>query len=83
MPGQGLESHLRGQLLLVCGSEEMRVSGEVPCGGSGDEDSALGVLGCQGQWGSSVMPSLCRCEFRRLYPIQSLVTAVSRARLRE
>ena len=44
---QGLESHLRGQLLLVCGNEETTVSGGVPCGGSGDEDSVVGsVLGC-------------------------------------
>ena len=48
MPGQGLESHLRDQLLLVCGDGETTVSGGVPCSGSGDEDSALGgVLGCQ------------------------------------
>ena len=40
MPGR-LESHLRGQLLMVCGGEETTVSGGVPCGGSGDEDSVV------------------------------------------
>ena len=43
-----------------------------------------GVSGCvghQGQCGLSVMPSLCKCEFRWLCPIRSVVTAVSRARL--
>ena len=30
---------------------------------------------------SYVLPNLCRCELRRLWPICSLVTAVSRARL--
>ena len=48
MPGQDLESHLRGQLLLVCGDEETTVSGGVPCDGSGDENSVVeAVLGCQ------------------------------------
>ena len=42
-------------------------------GRGGDEDRVVvvGVLGCTGQWGSSVMPSLCRWEFRRLCPILS------------
>ena len=40
-------SHLRGQLLLVCRGGDMAVSGRVPCGGSGGEDSVVGgVLGC-------------------------------------
>ena len=33
--------------LLVCGGRETTVSGEVPSGGNGGEDSAIeGVLGC-------------------------------------
>ena len=42
-----------------------------------------GCVGHLGQWGSSVMPSLCRWEFRRLCPILTLVMAVSRVRLGE
>ena len=40
----GLESHLGGQLLLVCRGGERTVSGGVLCGGSDGKDSAVGVL---------------------------------------
>ena len=70
-PGQGFESHLRVQLLLVCGGGEMTVSEGVPCGGDWRGhcsrcSGVCGYVGHQGQWGSSVMPSLYRCELRRL-----------------
>ena len=65
--GQGLESHLRGQLLLVCGGGETTVSVWVPCGGSCGEDSAIGgvlVCGCvghQGQWTGGFCQKVCDC----------------------
>ena len=88
-PGQDLESHLRG---VIAGLRRWRDDSEWKSAMRWEwwrgqcSRRCSGVSGCvghQGQWGSSVMPILCRWEFRRLCPIRSLVTTVSRARLGE